>query len=249
MRKKKKKQSSGSPLWMATFSDLMTLLLTFFILLYSISNVDQNKFIDVANGLRDILTNNSNSVIEMVETVEIPDAENEIEENVDQEEDEELSEEEEIFQDLKVIIDQYVQTEGLTESVEVSISEIGVHIDIKDKLFFEEGKADLKEDAFGILDKISQKIIELPNNIMVEGHTDNIPIHTVEFDSNWELSAARAINVIRYFAEKKGVDPSRMRAVGYGEYNPKVPNTSDENRQLNRRVNIVVQYLEHNTEN
>ncbi len=244
MRRKKKKESSGAPAWMATFSDLMTLLLTFFILLYSISSVDQNKFVDVANGLRDILTNNSNSVIEMMDTVEVPDAADEIEENTEEEE----MTEEEILQDLKLIIDDYVQREGLTESVEVSISKIGVQIDIKDKLFFEEGEADLKDEAFGILDKVSQKIIELPNNIMVEGHTDNIPIHTVEFDSNWELSAARAINVIRYFAEKKGVDPGRMMAVGYGEYNPKVPNTSDENRQLNRRVNIVVQYLDNEIE-
>lgn len=237
MRKKKSRKSSGAPAWMVTFSDLMTLLLTFFVLLYSISNVDQNKFTDVANGLRDVLTNSSNSVIDLGENAEIDVPEDELEE-ID-----EITEEEKM-QQLKAMIDQYVDEQGLADSVEVTLNEIGVQIDIKDKLLFEAGKADLKDEVFGILNKIGQKFNELPNEIMVEGHTDNVPVNTLQFDSNWELSASRAINVVRYLAEKQGVDPRRMKAVGYGEYNPKVPNTSVENRQLNRRVNIVVQYID-----
>ncbi|GAA0178074.1 OmpA family protein [Clostridium sediminicola] len=242
MRKKKKKESRGAPAWMATFSDLMTLLLTFFILLYSISTVDQNKFVDVANGLRDILTNSSKSVIDLGENAEInvpeDEADDELEEEID-----EMTEEEKM-QQLKSIIEEYATAQGLTDSIEVNINEIGVQIDIKDKLLFEVGKSDLKDEAFGILNKLGQKFNELPNDIMVEGHTDNVPINTSQFESNWELSASRAINVVRYLAEKQGVDPKRMKAVGHGEYSPKVPNTSAENRQLNRRVNIVVQYID-----
>lgn len=244
MRKKKKKESSGAPAWMATFSDLMTLLLTFFILLYSISSVDENKFIDVANGLRDVLTNSSKSVIDLGENAEIDVPEDEVEEEIDEDE----MTEEEKMQQLKAIIEEYVQAQGLTDSVEVNINEIGVQIDIKDKLLFEVGKADLKDEAFGILNKLGQKFNELPNEIMVEGHTDNVPINTSQFDSNWELSSSRAINVVRYLAEKQGVDPKRMKAVGHGEYDPKVPNTSVENRQLNRRVNIVIQYIDEKKE-
>jgi chemotaxis protein MotB len=153
-----------------------------------------------------------------------------------------LTDEETIIK-LSQEIKEYVNEKGLNETVEVNITGIGVQIDIKDKLFFETAKANLKEESLGILNVIGQKLKDLPNEIMVEGHTDNIPINTYEFKSNWELSAARAINVVRYLSEKLGVDPKRLSAIGNGEYKPKVENDSEANRQLNRRVNIVIKYL------
>jgi chemotaxis protein MotB len=250
MRKKKApKQEAGAPLWMTTFSDLMTLLLTFFILLYSISSIDQNKFTAVANGLKSILTDNGVSI--MQEEANPENKENDIllEESPPDSVpepvlDQNVLTDEEIIIKLSQEIKDYVNEKGLNETVEVNITGIGVQIDIKDKLFFETGKADLKEESLGILDVLGQKLKDLPNEIMVEGHTDNVPINTYEFKSNWELSAARAINVVRYLSEKLGVAPKRLSAIGNGEFKPKVENDSEANRQLNRRVNIVIKYLD-----
>ncbi|SHH99830.1 OmpA/MotB family protein [Clostridium grantii] len=248
MRKKKSTEGGGSPLWMTTFSDLMTLLLTFFILLYSISSVDENKFTDVANGLRSILTDSGASVIQ--EDTNPENREDDIlteESPPDGIEEEVLNDQvvtdKEAIEQLSKEIKAYVAEKELEGSVEVNITSMGILIDIKDYLFFETGKADLREESLGILNTLGQKLKNMPNEIMVEGHTDNIPISTYEFKSNWELSASRAITVVRYFSETQGIDPSRLSAVGHGEYKPKVSNDSSENRQLNRRVNIVVKYL------
>lgn len=91
-----------------------------------------------------------------------------------------------------------------------------------------------------ILDKINVLISTLPNSIIIEGHTDNVPIKTYQFDSNWELSSMRATRVLRYFTESKGQNSARFSATGYGETKPLVPNTSSENKSQNRRVNILI---------
>ncbi len=93
---------------------------------------------------------------------------------------------------------------------------------------------------FPVLDALAESLQEIDNHIRIEGHTCNLPINTPRFPSNWELSAARAIAVLRYFIEKKGISPQRLIAVGYGEYQPLVPNDSEENRRKNRRVEIVI---------
>jgi chemotaxis protein MotB len=100
----------------------------------------------------------------------------------------------------------------------------------------------LRSEAFEVLDGVMGSLKDLPNEVRVEGHTDNLPIKSSLFPSNWELSAARATAIIRYF-ESKGMDPRRMSAVGYGEWRPVVRNDSPENRQKNRRVEIFVDLL------
>lgn len=114
-------------------------------------------------------------------------------------------------------------------------------INIDNSICFDSGSAILKKDVKHSLDKIAESLRDFPdNNIQIEGHTDNVPIHTARFPSNWELSAARALAVLRYLENRKILDPQRLSAVGYGQYHPIVPNDTAENRRLNRRVDIVI---------
>lgn len=114
-------------------------------------------------------------------------------------------------------------------------------INIDDKISFDSGSSRLKNQILPALKKISQILSEYPEyQIIIEGHTDNIPIHSAKVKDNWQLSTERALSVLRYLLRNSNLDPKRFSAAGYGEHNPVVPNTSKSNRALNRRVDIVV---------
>jgi chemotaxis protein MotB len=114
-------------------------------------------------------------------------------------------------------------------------------INIDNSILFDSGQAMLKKKVRKSLAKIAQAINKYPdNNIQIEGHTDNVPIHTERFPSNWELSSARALAVLRFFVDRTDMDPRKLSAVGYGEYHPLAPNDTKENKRLNRRVDIVI---------
>lgn len=122
-------------------------------------------------------------------------------------------------------------------------SEKGLIVSLKEKVLFETGKADLSLEAKTVLDKLYPVFLEIPNQIIVEGHTDNMPIKTVQFPSNWELSTARATQVIRYLIEEKNFPRERIAATGYGEYHPVVLNDTPESKAENRRVDFVIRPL------
>lgn len=114
-------------------------------------------------------------------------------------------------------------------------------INIDNSILFDSGQAMLKKKVRKSLAKIARAINKYPeNNIQIEGHTDNVPIHTEQFPSNWELSSARALAVLRFFADKTDMDPRKLSAVGYGEYHPLAPNDTKKNKRMNRRVDIVI---------
>jgi len=114
-------------------------------------------------------------------------------------------------------------------------------INIDNSILFDSGRATLKKQIKTSLAKIADALINFPeNNLQIEGHTDDVPIKTARYPSNWELSAARALAVLRFFSDDTDVDPRKLSAVGYGEYQPLVPNDTPENRKLNRRVDIVI---------
>jgi chemotaxis protein MotB len=114
-------------------------------------------------------------------------------------------------------------------------------INIDNSILFASGQAMLKKKIRKSLVKIAQAINKYPeNNIQIEGHTDNVPIHTEKFPSNWELSSARALAVLRFFADNTDMDPRKLSAVGYGEYHPLAPNDTKQNKRMNRRVDIVI---------
>lgn len=116
----------------------------------------------------------------------------------------------------------------------------GLVISLREVGFFSSGSADLRPDAIPALRRVTAVLLERPYEIRIEGHTDNVPIHTAQFVSNWELSAARAIEVVRLMISEMGFAPQRLSVGGYGEFHPIAPNTTEEQRALNRRVDVVI---------
>jgi len=196
--------------WLLTYADLITLLLAFFIMMYTLSISDAQRFRSLSKELGNIFTG------------EIGRAPGEG------------------LLDLKERVSSYIKEKGLEGWVKAMIEERGLVIRIMTTSFFEEGKADLTPDMKAVLDEIAPMIKDLPNKVQVEGHTDNKPIHNERFRSNWELSVARATEVVRYLIEKHGFPPERIAAIGYGEYRPIAPNDTELNRARNRRVEIVI---------
>jgi chemotaxis protein MotB len=237
-RKKKQEEGGGSPAWMTTFSDLMTLLLTFFILLYSFSTLDAIKFKNVASALQSVLLGEAKPTIF---PNEVPPGEAPILDPIPLPESDDESEiEDEALIKLFHIVQNYVEEEELEAEISVKTNIRGVIIDINERVLFDSGKSNLKDESLEILDKVSVLINQFDNELIIEGHTDNNPIHTNQFDSNWELSVSRAVNVLRYFTEYKNVQPKRISAAGYGEYLPLQTNNTALGRAYNRRVNILI---------
>ncbi len=137
-------------------------------------------------------------------------------------------------------IQEYIKNQGLKGKVEVSQEERGLVISLKEALLFRIGSADITPESRNVILKVGQILIKLPNNIRIEGHTCNLPINTAQFPSNWELATTRATNVVKFLVNQVGIRPEKLSAVGYGEFRPMVPNTTEINRAKNRRVDIVV---------
>lgn len=237
MAKRKKKEEGSGATWLDTYADTVTLLMTFFVLLYSMSSLDESKVQQISAAFNEVMAGKAaDSILQYnLYDGEVPlvGGESKMESN---DEYKVMDSNEKTFEEVK----EFVEKSGLAESITVLPDEKGVNLQLKDNILFETAKADLKDNSKVILDQISSLIANLPNNIIVEGHTDNVPINTSEYSSNWDLSSARATSVIKYFIEQKHLTGSRFSASGCGEYKPIAPNTSDENRARNRRVNILI---------
>jgi chemotaxis protein MotB len=116
----------------------------------------------------------------------------------------------------------------------------GLTISLTEAGFFAPGSAVIQPAAYAVVNQIAETILDVPNNVRVEGHTDNTPIHTAQFPSNWELSSARATNLLQYLISTSEIPPRRLSAVGYGEYHPVASNGTVDGRALNRRVDLVI---------
>lgn len=228
-RKKPKEQKKGSPAWMTTFSDMMTLLLVFFVLLYSFSEMDLDKFQGFISALQSKL-----GVLDGGQTI------------TDQSQVSRGSQGEKFnpsnanFAKVMGEVSEYVHQQNLQNEVEMVINERGLVVRMSGQVLYDLGKAEIKPDGKKILDRIASSLAEIPNQIIVEGHTDNIPISTVNFPSNWELSTTRATNVIKYLIEVHNFEPARLAAAGYSKYRPIKTNDNPQNRAENRRVEVVI---------
>lgn len=231
-RPKKEIKTDG---WLATYSDTVTLLLTFFVLLYSMSTIDAQKFNQIAVAMQSIFTGKAEkSILEFnIASGEVPIVGNpqitldnvEGDENLD------------ILEDIVT----YIEENNLQEDVQIYLDKRGLNIELKDRVLFDTGKAELKENSKAVLDKVTAVLTKVNNEIIIEGHTDNIPINTSEMPNNFHLSTARALSVLDYFlATNKELNPAKISAQGYGEYRPIATNNTVEGRAQNRRVNIIV---------
>ena len=140
-----------------------------------------------------------------------------------------------VFNNLEELAQQF----HLQDEIYLAFLGEGLIMRLSEHALFDQGSADISAEALPLLDKIGAIISKTAYLIRIEGHTDNLPIHTELFPSNWELSTARAVNVLRYFIKNHNIDPRRLAAEGFGEFHPLVANDSPENRAKNRRVEII----------
>lgn len=268
------KCEAGLPPWLATFADLMSLLMCFFVLLLSFAELDAVRFKKMAESMKDAFgVQREIPVNEIVKGTSVikqefspgkpePTPIEEIRQQTAEEEREFLEVEGRSESDSKIDIDEAKvaiqaqleqevkeQSEVLQELLEEEIDEGLLEIEteqtkiiirIQEKGSFPSGQANLNPGFFEVISKITDAIAGTPGNIVVAGHTDNIPISTQRFRSNWELSSARAVTVVHAILSNSSINAGRIKIEGHADSHPLVPNDSRENRAKNRRVELVI---------
>lgn len=224
---------AGHERWLLTYADLITLLMIFFVVMYALSNVDANKFRAIADTLSKALGGGGGMVLNNPGPSIVPGRSGEL--NI-QEQTGEARQLEQIKQELEV----FIRENNLSAQVSVISEERGVVVSFQTPVLFPSGSAELVPPAVSMIHRIGVILIKAHNYVRVEGHTDNLPISTRQYPSNWELSSARATRVVQELVKGLGFPPERLSATGYGEYRPRAANNSGANRQLNRRVDMVV---------
>ncbi|MBL3528255.1 MAG: type VI secretion system protein TssL, long form [gamma proteobacterium endosymbiont of Lamellibrachia anaximandri] len=270
------KCEEGLPAWLATFADLMSLLMCFFVLLLSFAEMDAIRFKKMAESMKDafgvqkeIPTNEivkGTSVIKQEFSPGKPEetlmevirqqTTDDTKENLDVHDGKQSADEIELDEEMKAAMQAQIeaeveqQAEALAEMLneeieegmlEVETEQTKIIIRIQEKGSFPSGRASLNPGFFDVITRITDVVSETPGNIVVAGHTDNIPISTQRFRSNWELSSARAVTVVHAMLSNSDLDPARVLIEGHADSNPLAPNDSRENRAKNRRVELIIE--------
>ena len=209
----KRSEEEDSDDWALSYSDMVTLMLCFFVILLAVSTIDPIRFQRVAQSMAGAVGTGTDEPSVSLE---------------------------ELYEEVMEIIEE----RGLEEDVQASITRIGVAVNFRGHVLFALGKADLLDTAKPILQKIAEEIKKMPYDVLVEGHTDDQPIASAIFPSNWELSTARACRVVRFLTHS-GVPSDRLKAAGLADTQPEAPNTTPEgvpipeNQARNRRVVVI----------
>lgn len=249
-RKKREEEHENEERWLITYADMITLLMVLFIVLFSIGQTDLKKFEDLRSGLASTF-GVAEPALEgqgILDGGAAPTGEGLNEEAAEaallalQQRESELREERGALREAREDIQNALAGQGLGDTVAYRLTPRGLVLQIvTDRILFDLGRADLKSESIQVLDGIANALSSLPNEISVEGHTDNRPLNGgLPYPTNWELSTGRANAVLRYFVEQKGFPANKISAAGYADQRPLFPNDSDQNQARNRRVEIVV---------
>ena len=259
MARRKEDPPKGSPAWMNTFADLMNLLLCFFVMLFSMSSVNEEKFEKVIASFQStfsILPGGGASIgegelissgISQLENFDSyynqqlssqSDGQTEEEKDITEAyEQQELEESEDMAQQLENALSQY----GIQDDVEVDFNAEYVTLNMNGALLFDSASAELRDEAYPLVNKLGKILVTYDNNIIeVEGHTDNVPIHSSNYEDNNVLSMYRALAVANYLRDTTTLDPAYIKSSGRGEYVPIADNATPEGRARNRRVEIKI---------
>lgn len=238
-------EATGMMRWLLTYADVITLLLIVFTIMYAFTQVNLKKFEETAGSLGQTFSgsidkgggNNISAIkskINLAEKVRLMILEKEIS-GIPKSEVRQMKQ---VGEGVQAVLGKTTTGKNLS----LTIGERGLVISFSGQVLFEKGKADIRSNMKKILLAVGAELVAIDNPIRVEGFTDNLPIKTRDFPSNWELSTARATSVLRYLIEIAGLSSARLSAAGYGEHKPAYPNTSEKLRALNRKVDIVVLY-------
>ncbi len=239
--KKVEEITEGAPLWMVTYGDMMTLLLCFFVLLLSFSSVQQsdfNKAMGSLKGYLGVLVSRNMGILSpnynFTEAVMRLHPSN-LKEDAEQKE--------QINESYLITLAEEMKKDAEKKGIGGDIEIINIYNTLRIRMpvavIFSQGELKFNKSARGFLNKIVSLLKDIPYDIEVEGHTDNVPIFSEKYESNWELSSQRAIMVLRYLIDK-GIDQKRLSAIACGEFHPIADNNTEEGRRKNRRVEIVI---------
>ena len=230
-------EGSNTAGWLTTFNDLVTLLMVFFVLLFTMSTVDSRRMQDFQYALQSglgVLKTGTKVSISVKKTQPVDDMSH-IMTQAEGKRNKKHSR-----QPGDKLMDEIQQLTKADLDIQIIHTHQGTRLSFEDQVLFDFGSATINPAGFVFLDKIADTLDKIPYAMRVECHTDNVPIQTRRFPSNWELSVARAVNVVKYFAEVSNIDPYRLSAVGYGESRPVAANDTASNRVKNRRVEILL---------
>jgi chemotaxis protein MotB len=225
-RRRQEDESQHTDRWLVSYADFITLLFAFFVVMYAISQVNEGKYRLLSDSLVQAFKPDSASP----------------EHSPDQRASAGHSDAVQATARMKEIAHELVSALGdlvNTGQVRITESGLGIAVEINASVLFDSARAELTPQAFPVLQQLARVLAPLPNDLQVEGHTDNAPISTPQFPSNWELSAARASSVVRLFIDE-GIAPVRLVAVGYADTRNVVPNSTAEERVRNRRVTVMI---------
>lgn len=229
-RRRQHEEKTGN--WLTTYSDMVTLLLTFFVLLFSFSNLDVEKFQKMIISFKGAL-----GVLPGGRSLEEGGgAYGGFEGRDAGESDKNTVDTREIAKGLRLFLKQ----EGLEHQAVVRVDQRGITVSISDQLLFDTGQTDMKPEGKRILYKLAQHLKNIVPAMSIEGHTDSVPLRGGPLKNNWGLAALRAATVASYLQESGSIEPRKLQAVSYGAFRPIVPNDTPEHRALNRRVDVVI---------
>jgi chemotaxis protein MotB len=224
--------------WLVSYADFVTLLFGFFVVLYAFARADQKKQVQVAQAIDSAfksmgVSSHSNQTPARQDAAQHPPAAMKEESLTPMQVKYDLDR---IQRDLSLTLAKQIAT----HTVSLKMGRDGLVISLHEAGFFDSGSATPKAEAVPVLRQIADRLSATPYDLRIEGHTDNVPIHNAEFDSNWELSSARATHIARLFMEMKVIPPDRLSAAGYAEFHPVDSNDTVAGRAENRRVDLVV---------
>ena len=256
MKKKRSHERVSHERWLVSYADFITLLFAFFVVLYASSQVDKRKVGRLAMAIQVAFQElgvfpTSSTKVPMQADDALPFEKAQVVENIKRDADLKKivnpmkgvltsSAETQSLQDAQFAIEKALHREMLRHEVTMAMKREGLVISLKEMGFFDSGSATVREDALDAISRLAEVLRQRPENLRVEGHTDNVPIHNSKFASNWELSTARATEMVRLLITKYGLLPSHLSAAGYGEFHPIASNHTPQGRAQNRRLDIVI---------
>lgn len=254
--KKKSPDRVNHDRWLVSYADFITLLFAFFVVLYASSQVDKRKAGRLAMAIQVAFQEmgvfqTSSKKIPIQDDESIPFEKVQIVENVSRNSDlkrpvnpmKDLlagAVEMQSLRDAELEIQKALNPEINRHEVTMSMNREGLVISLKEMGFFDSGSATIRPDSMDAIARLAKVLKERPENVRIEGHTDNVPIHTARFASNWELSTSRATELIQLLITKYGLPPNRLSAAGYGEFHPIASNDTAAGRAQNRRLDVVI---------
>jgi chemotaxis protein MotB len=248
-KQKKHEKEPNHERWLVSYADFITLLFAVFVTLFAMSQTDKKKVEEVIASIREsfgyaktslggkpaVIDSGNISIVPQIRPQAVP-----LPQRKQVTAKGRPHAEEKDFVAIKASLEAYLLKKAAQDKVNISITRRGLVVSLKEAGFFDSGSATVKKGSVELLNTIAESLSNYSNAFRVEGHTDNVPIRSGAFRSNWELSTARATNIVHFMIDSYEYEPERMSAAGYGEYKPIADNTSNDGRAKNRRVDLVM---------